>query len=356
MRAQQQCRYPLVTARIYRGDLGDALSMLEDLIAEATTSHDPMAKMIGLQMQAMALAYQGDGRDARIASQRVRAASDEMAGLFDHAAYAIEAVACLADGDTRAAWKAVEAAQQHSMNPPAEILNKVWLAFVALGCGELALASHWADQTISVLKGAWLSMQLTTRARIELRNQDLEHGATDSYEALTIAAVTGTHLAIPDIFECLASIAYGLDNSRDAARLLGAADAVRQRMGSVRCKVFDSEHQALVTSLRNSLGDKRFDANWAEGAALSTEEAIAYALRGRGERKRPSSGWESLTPTELDVVNLVREGLPNKDIATRLFVSPRTVQSHLRHVYNKLGLTSRVQLAQEAARHSVAPK
>jgi DNA-binding CsgD family transcriptional regulator len=63
-----------------------------------------------------------------------------------------------------------------------------------------------------------------------------------------------------------------------------------------------------------------------------------------------------LTPTELDVVRLVAEGIPNKDIATRTFVSPRTVQSHLRHVYNKLGLTSRVQLAQEAVRHSVVPK
>ena len=99
------------------------------------------------------------------------------------------------------------------------------------------------------------------------------------------------------------------------------------------------------------MGDADFDRAWNDGAALSTEEAIAYALRGRGERKRPTTGWGSLTPTELDVVRLVGEGLPNKDIATRLFISPRTVQSHLRHVYNKLGLTSRVQLAQEAARH-----
>ena len=100
------------------------------------------------------------------------------------------------------------------------------------------------------------------------------------------------------------------------------------------------------------MGANDFDAAWAEGAALSTDEAIAYAQRGRGERKRPSSGWASLTPTEQDVVRLLTEGLPNKDIATRLFISPRTVETHLTHVYAKLGLSSRVQLAQEAARHA----
>lgn len=99
------------------------------------------------------------------------------------------------------------------------------------------------------------------------------------------------------------------------------------------------------------MGQEDFAAAWAEGVALSTDEAIAYAQRGRGERNRPASGWGALTPTERDVVRLVSEGLANNDIATRLFVSPRTVQSHLTHVYTKLGLTSRVQLAQEAARH-----
>jgi DNA-binding CsgD family transcriptional regulator len=123
-------------------------------------------------------------------------------------------------------------------------------------------------------------------------------------------------------------------------------------MGAVRFKVWDADYEASVAALRNAMGDKDFDAAWAEGAALSTEEAIAYAQRRHGERKRPTSGWASLTPTERDVVRLVSEGLTNNDVATRLFVSPRTVQTHLTHVYTKLGLTSRVQLVQEVARHA----
>jgi len=62
-----------------------------------------------------------------------------------------------------------------------------------------------------------------------------------------------------------------------------------------------------VAALRDALGEKDFDSPWAEGTTLPTEEAIAYTLRGRGERKRPSSAWASLTPTERDVVRLVSE-------------------------------------------------
>ena len=138
----------------------------------------------------------------------------------------------------------------------------------------------------------------------------------------------------------------------EAARLLGAAHTIRQLTGVVRFQVYDAGYQASVQQARNALGEIEFDEAWGAGAALSADKAIAYALRGHGERRRPSMGWDALTPTECDVIRLLSEGLGNKDIATRLFISPRTVQTHLTHVYAKLGLTSRVQLAQEAARRT----
>ena len=123
-------------------------------------------------------------------------------------------------------------------------------------------------------------------------------------------------------------------------------------MGAARFKVWDADYEAALAELRDAISQEDFHSAWTEGASLSTDAAIAYAQRGRGERKRPSTGWASLTPAERDVVRLVSEGLANKDIATRLFVSPRTVQAHLTHVYTKLGVTSRVQLVQEAARRA----
>jgi DNA-binding CsgD family transcriptional regulator len=180
----------------------------------------------------------------------------------------------------------------------------------------------------------------------------LEQAERDAHAALSCAADLKAYLGIADILECLARPAAEVESNAEAARLLGAADAVRHRTGEVRFKVYDADFESTVATLRNAMGQDNFEAAWAEGAALSTEETIAYAQRGRGERKRPSSGWASLTPTELDVVRLVADGLGNKEIAARLFVSYRTVQTHLTHVYTKLGLTSRVQLAQEAARHN----
>lgn len=68
----------------------------------------------------------------------------------------------------------------------------------------------------------------------------------------------------------------------------------------------------------------------------------------RGSRRRPAFGWESLTRTESRVVELVAEGMTNRAIGERLFISPRTVETHVAHLFAKLALSSRTELAVEA--------
>jgi DNA-binding CsgD family transcriptional regulator len=257
----------------------------------------------------------------------------------------------MAAGDAATLRDATEALPHMSALPQMAAVQRVHSAGAALARGDLLAARRWADEAVTSTTGFWRSSALGTRARVAIAQGEPEQGERDAHDALACAADVEAYLFIPDILECLAGLARDAGGHREAARLFGAANAIRQRRGAVRFKVGVAGYQASVAGLRDALGDQEFDAAWAEGAALSTEEAIAYAQRGRGERKRPASGWASLTPAERDVVRLVSEGLGNKDIAARLFVSPRTVQTHLTHVYTKLGVTSRVQLVQEAARH-----
>jgi len=90
-------------------------------------------------------------------------------------------------------------------------------------------------------------------------------------------------------------------------------------------------------------------ADFEAGRAMTVEEAVRLALRGKGGRRRSTSGWDSLTPTECEVVALVREGLSNPAIAERLLITRGTVKVHLSHIFTKLGVTSRAELAAEAA-------
>ena len=346
-----RCRWSLGLARWIQGELALAVAQLREAAADAETNHDVVGRAAMLFCQGQALAYQGDTTAARAAAAAAIEAAADIGGFLEGFTYAALALATLAAGDVAGAVDASEAASQR-MSAELGVVNVNPIAQIALARGDLIAARRWADDAVSMMRGWHLAVALTTRARVAIARGEPELAERDAHDALACAAGVEAHLGIPDALECLGALACAADSHREAARLFGAADAHRQCMGAVRFKIYDAEHHAAVATLRNALGDADFESAWAEGAELSTDKAIAYAQRGRGERKRPSTGWASLTPTEMDVVRLVSEGLGNKDIATRLFISPRTVETHLTHVYTKLGLASRVQLAQEAARQT----
>jgi predicted ATPase/class 3 adenylate cyclase/DNA-binding CsgD family transcriptional regulator len=348
----RQLRYVLGWAQVLRGDLIGCAARLGEVVEESIAANDLALTLAASSTRTFVLAYLGDVANARSKAvenlERVSESLEYNIGIAHSALGTVH----LATGDASAAWKAYEAARERTLMDPMTAGIYTWAPLAPLTCGDLAAARRWADDVVSATTHWSLGAALTSRSRVEIAQGELDAAEHDAYDALDLATRHGGDLVLPFALDCLGAVAARSDNHILAARLFGAADAARHHMSMVRFKILDESDEATIAALRDALGKNDFDAAWAEGAALSIPEAIAYAQRGRGERKRASSGWASLTRAELDVVRLVSEGLGNKEVAARLFVSPRTVQAHLTHVYTKLGLTSRVQLAQEAAKRA----
>jgi DNA-binding CsgD family transcriptional regulator len=339
-------------ASFQRGDVTEAVAVLSDLIVEADAAGDVFHGLLPRIALAHAMLNRGDMAEARQLSAEAVELGSVLGPFVEMWALAPLAQAALGMGDVAAATEAADVAWQRVMAQPelviANVMPTVELAFVR---GDLNEARRLADDSVAPMAGWHRARALTTRAHVAIAQGDLEQGESDAHDALTMAVDIHVYQVVPDALEILMELGCATGSDREAARFGAAAEAIRlQQGGTVRFTIYEPAYAAAVTKLRDALGDE-FDTAWAAGAALSLNEAISYAQRGHGERRRPSTGWASLTPTEHDVVRLVAEGLGNKDIASRLFVSHRTVQTHLTHVYSKLGITSRVALAQEAARH-----
>lgn len=173
------------------------------------------------------------------------------------------------------------------------------------------------------------------------------------HDALGRLVAKGFAIDIPECLDILAAIAAAQESFEEAAQVLGAAAAGRERLGIVRFPPEPEFWIGVERATREAVGDDAYECAFAAGAALETEEAIAYVRRARGERKRPSTGGDSLTPTELTVVRHVAAGLTNRQIGECMFISPGTVKIHLSHIFAKLGTASRSHLAAEATRRKL---
>jgi non-specific serine/threonine protein kinase len=130
--------------------------------------------------------------------------------------------------------------------------------------------------------------------------------------------------------------------------LLGASEKLSRTVGSpiVVTPGLGDFQEACERATRHALSKETFAAAHRDGAGLSFGDAIAYALGKKlPARPSPASPTVHLTKREREVVDLVAEGLTNREIATRLVISPRTAQGHVEHILTKLGFTSRAQIA-----------
>ncbi len=190
------------------------------------------------------------------------------------------------------------------------------------------------------------------RSCVALARDDVEEADGRAHSALATFVRLGRRPDIVTAIEQLGCVAASLDSGAEALRCFGAAEAARAEIGLATPAPVAGTIARWRAALVESLGADAVEEYWAEGSALGLDRAVEYVSRARGERKRPNAGWASLTPTERRVVELVAEGLTNPQIAEQMFIARGTVKVHVSHIFAKLGLSNRAELAALAARRS----
>jgi DNA-binding CsgD family transcriptional regulator len=194
------------------------------------------------------------------------------------------------------------------------------------------------------------SLGLAELARV---GGDLEEAWELAHDALEVLAAYGDLIGSAAALESLAELAAACGKPEQALRLLGACERFHAETGIERFPRESDRFARALTAARAAVDVTDAIGCWEAGRGMALADAIAYARRGRGARGRPQSGWASLTPAERDLVRLVAQGCTNAEIGERLFMSVNTVKKHLSHVYTKVDVDGRADLAAEVARREL---
>jgi len=194
-----------------------------------------------------------------------------------------------------------------------------------------------------------LEMMLLNAGGTALITGDLAKARADYTEALKIAQRIDDRVAQYALLDGLGCVAAGSGQARLAAQLLGGAETVRTQAGARLIPILAPLIAMAEESATAAIGAAKFQTEMNAGRRLSRDEAIRLALGEPAQVAATVSangeGRDLLGKREAEVAQLVAEGLSNKQIGARLFISERTVDSHVRGILNKLGFNSRAQIA-----------
>jgi DNA-binding CsgD family transcriptional regulator len=152
------------------------------------------------------------------------------------------------------------------------------------------------------------------------------------------------------LLETLAWMAAEGDAYERAAMLLGSAEHVRRATGIEVPDAQQQQHERSIALALEGLGQRPYDVSYERGFTMTTDDAVGFAVEDRlplpavAAAVRPKSEI-SLTRRELEIARLIAQAMISRDIATKLFISERTVEAHVTNMLNKLGLNSRIELA-----------
>jgi non-specific serine/threonine protein kinase len=237
-------------------------------------------------------------------------------------------------------------------NPAGMVLALMQIGYIHMCSGEAAAAAHWfgecartCESSGNVWYHGYAQWGLGVAAMLSA-----DHECAARLERAALC--TMRHMDDPmGVVQCVDALAWAAAASGEEIRavtLAAAAEAAWAAIPAVPAPPLRQRHDAALAVARTALPGADYRAAFAKGAALTQAEAVAFALGeavSRPDDARAGPGPGQLTPREREVAALVAQGLSNSQIAAALVISPRTVETHVQHIMDKLGCDSRAQIA-----------
>ena len=226
---------------------------------------------------------------------------------------------------------------------------------VELQRGNLEAARPWIQQALDVAIGADDDYGVVgaqyTFGWLEILSADNESARRRFVAAMDLLAESDA-LSVAQQVEGIA-VAGLADDPRRTVTLFGAASKLREEVETPVQLPWSIWLEPAIAKARAALPEKIADKAWEAGRAMSASQLLLLAREAPGARhgSKAAKGAGGLSKRELEVARLVASGMTSRAIAERLFLSERTVESHLEHILTKLGFTSRAQVAGWVAEH-----
>jgi DNA-binding CsgD family transcriptional regulator len=224
--------------------------------------------------------------------------------------------------------------------------------YASLGQGDFDGAIEIAHEGVRLseeLGETWergILFQLLAGA--SLGRGDLPEAASYAQRSASFEHDLDDRVGLAHTIALLGSIEVARGSAARGATLLGGSEAIFRSIPSALMEPFRAPNAAAIEGARAALGEAAYRAAFEAGLEMTRHEIVDYAVDARRPAARPVAAAVSdgpLSRREMEVAALVADGATNAQMAARLFISERTVESHMASIFNKLGVDTRLQVA-----------
>jgi predicted ATPase/DNA-binding NarL/FixJ family response regulator len=371
---EQMLRLAGAVWRFWWGHLSEGRTWLERALVLAGDAPAPL-RIKALAGASMHTSMQGDAERGRELAQKAVALAEESgdsAGRVRGLLMLSFAERCRADHQTAATH--AEAALSEARGLDDDELPPFLKAFVLIRLGhEVYELEDWsrAEEVLEEalvrcrrLGNSWgLGVTLGKLGDVAQARGDEARAAAFYREGLEHWQSQADELGGVQILTGLARLVVGR-KPEAAVRLFAAAEAIQTRTELIPAPALRAKSEQALAAARTALGEETFAEAWAAGGEMPAEAVVAEAHSVTFEVDRPARSGPAarpsapeypagLTAREVDVLRLVAEGFSNAQIAQELFLSPRTVSTHLTSIYHKLGVATRAAAVRFASEYNI---